>query len=91
MPESEGVPASRPGPSAALAEWAARQWVAAAVGAAALLVAVPTDRLDTPLSGREVPPTTWARPSLIAVLASALIARPRAIAACPRPLARPDL
>ena len=58
---------SHPNPAAALAEWTARQWATAAVGAvlSVLLIAVPTDLLDTPLFGREVPPTAWAWPSLL--------------------------
>jgi hypothetical protein len=52
---------------AALAAWPARRWLVAA-GATigyALLVAVPTDLVDTPLFGREVPPTWWAWPALL--------------------------
>lgn len=30
-----------------------------------LVVAVPTDLIDTPVFGREVPPTWWAWPSLL--------------------------
>ena len=46
--------------------WTPRRWGAAAVAslAFALVVAVPTDLVDTPLFGREVPPTWWAWPSL---------------------------
>lgn len=39
--------------------WPARRWVAAAAAALAfaVVVAVPTDLVDTPLFSREVPPT----------------------------------
>lgn len=63
---------------AALRLWPARRWVAAALASPlfALIVAVPTDLIDTPLFGREVPPTWWAWPSLAlsAVLAGLLVA-----------------
>lgn len=50
-----------------LASWSTRRWLVA-VGAAAafvVLVAVPTDLIDTPVFGREIPPTWWAWPSLV--------------------------
>ncbi|WP_202911500.1 hypothetical protein [Segeticoccus rhizosphaerae] len=55
-----------------LGTWVPRRWlVAAGVGVAYLLaVAVPTDLFDTPVFTRDVPPTWWAWPSL---LASALL------------------
>ena len=63
---------------AALAQWPARRWLAAAVAAAAtyLVVAVPTDLIDTPFFSREVPPTWWSFPVLgvTAVLTGLLLA-----------------
>lgn len=55
------------GPVLALRMWSRRRWVAAAAGAVvfALLVAVPTDLIDTPVFGRQIPPTWWAWPSLL--------------------------
>ena len=62
----------------ALAQWPVRRWLAAAAAAAAtyLVVAVPTDLIDTPLFGREVPPTWWSVPVLgvTAVLTGLLLA-----------------
>lgn len=58
---------------ATLRAWPLRRWlvvVGATIGYA-LLVAVPTDLVDTPVFGREVPPTWWAWPAL---LASSLLA-----------------
>ena len=51
---------------AVLRAWPPRRWlVALAAGAAfVLVVAVPTDLIDTPVFGREIPPTWWAWPSL---------------------------
>nr|WP_257907778.1 hypothetical protein [Janibacter limosus] len=50
----------------ALRSWPARRWLVAGMAALGfvLLVAIPTDLIDTPLFRREVPPTWWARPSL---------------------------
>lgn len=48
------------------ATWSLRRW-AVALGAAVgfgLLVAVPTDLIDTPLFSREIPPTWWSWPAL---------------------------
>ncbi len=58
--------------------WAARRWLVAA-GTSVLftvLVAVPTDLIDTPLFWREIPPTWWSWPGLVvsAVLAGLLCA-----------------
>jgi len=62
----------------ALAQWPARRWLAAAAAAALtyLVVAVPTDLIDTPLFSREVPPTWWSFPVLgvTAVLTGLLLA-----------------
>ena len=62
----------------ALAQWPARRWLAAAVAAALtyLVVAVPTDLIDTPFFSREVPPTWWSFPVLgvTAVLTGLLLA-----------------
>lgn len=66
--------------------WPLRRW-AVALGATlayALLVAVPTDLVDTPLFSREIPPTWWSWPTLVvsSVLAGLLtatyVARPDA-------------
>lgn len=58
--------------------WPISRWVAALLGAAAtvLLVAVPTDLIDTPLFSRDVEATWWAWPALLAsaVLAGLLLA-----------------
>ena len=55
-----------------------RRWVAAALGAAltVLVVGVPTDLVDTPVFGREIPPTWWSWPALLAsaVLSGMLLA-----------------
>ena len=54
-------------PLAWIVAWPLRRWLAAA-GAAiafALVVAIPTDLIDTPVFSREIPPTWWAWPSLI--------------------------
>ncbi len=63
---------------AALRAWPARRWVVALLASlgAALLVAVPTDLVDTPVFSRMIPPTWWAWPSLAvsSVLAGLLIA-----------------
>lgn len=52
---------------AALGQWPARRWAAAA-GAAVLtylVIAIPTDLINTPLFIREIPPTWWAVPALV--------------------------
>ncbi|WP_341952114.1 hypothetical protein [Salinibacterium sp. TMP30] len=58
--------------------WPVRRWLVAAGTALLtyLVVAVPTDLIDTPVFSREVPPTWWAQPALIitAVLAGLLTA-----------------
>jgi len=58
--------------------WPLRRWVVAA-GTAALtyvVVAIPTDLIDTPVFSREIAPTWWAQPALIitAILAGLLTA-----------------
>lgn len=62
----------------ALAQWPVRRWLAAVAAAAAtyLVVAVPTDLIDTPIFSREVPPTWWSFPVLgvTAVLTGLLLA-----------------
>ena len=52
---------------AALHLWPARRWLTALAAGAAFVLAVgiPTDLIDTPIFGREVPPTWWAWPSLV--------------------------
>lgn len=61
-----------------LRAWNPRRWVVAAAASAGtfVLVAVPTDLIDTPLFVREIPPTWWSYPVLIvtAVLAGLLVA-----------------
>lgn len=56
-----------PTPLRTLLAWPARRWLVAGLAAVAfvLLVAVPTDLIDTPVFGREIPPTWWAWPSLL--------------------------
>jgi hypothetical protein len=50
---------------AALALWPRRRWLAALAAAATyVVVAVPTDLIDTPFFVREVPPTWWSFPVL---------------------------
>lgn len=62
---------------AALRLWPARRWLTALLSGAVfvVVVAVPTDLIDTPVFGREVPPTWWAWPSLLlsSVLAGLLV------------------
>jgi hypothetical protein len=62
----------------ALQTWRRRRWLTALAASvlAVLVVAVPTDLVDTPLFGREVPPTWWSWPALLAsaVLAGLLAA-----------------
>jgi len=64
--------------TAALAAWTRRRWIAALVAAAAttVLMGVPTALIPTPVFGREVPPTAWAWPVLLAtsVLSGLLLA-----------------
>jgi len=50
----------------ALRSWTARRWVTAAAAAltTALVVAIPTAMLPTPVFGREIPTTWWAWPVL---------------------------
>jgi hypothetical protein len=61
-----------------LGGWSLRRWLAAATAAVAfaLLVAIPTDLVDTPVFGREIPPTWWAWPALVvsSVLGGLLVA-----------------
>lgn len=53
---------------AELHTWPMRRWAVALLGAVAtvVVVAIPTDLIDTPLFVRDVPPTWWAWPVLIA-------------------------
>ena len=50
-----------------LASWPARRWLVGVASATAfvLVVAIPTDLIDTPVFGREIPPTWWSWPSLL--------------------------
>ncbi|HLN75652.1 MAG TPA: hypothetical protein VK204_01330 [Nocardioidaceae bacterium] len=52
--------------------WPLRRWLVAVASAVlyALVLAVPTDLIDTPLFSRQIPPTSWAWPAL--ALSSAL-------------------
>ncbi|MEC5193364.1 MULTISPECIES: hypothetical protein [unclassified Arthrobacter] len=71
----------------ALAQWPAHRWLAAAAAAAVtyLVVAVPTDLINTPLFSREVPPTWWSFPVLgvTAVLTGLLLATYVSLGAAP--------
>lgn len=62
----------------ALRLWSAHRWLTSVVAAVAfvLLIGIPTDLIDTPAFGREVPPTWWAWPSLLvsSALAGLLVA-----------------
>lgn len=51
-----------------LRRWPARRWWVALGSAAAtyIVIAIPTDLIDTPFFAREVPPTVWSWPVLIA-------------------------
>ncbi len=63
---------------AGLRTWTARRWVTAlvAAGVFGVLVAVPTDLVDTPLFSRQIAPTWWSWPALViaAVLGGLLVA-----------------
>lgn len=58
--------------------WPARRWVVAVGSTIAygLLIAIPTDLVDTPVFSREIPPTWWSWPALVvsSVLAGLLTA-----------------
>lgn len=82
------------GPRAALDAlrlWPARRWWFA-LGTAVftvLVVAIPTDLIDTPVFGREIPPTWWSWPALLVssvlagLVAATYVAHPDG--AAPRP------
>lgn len=62
---------------AALALWPRRRWLAALAAATAtyVVVAVPTDLIDTPFFVREVPPAWWSFPVLaITAMLAGLVA-----------------
>lgn len=63
---------------AAMRSWAPRRWIVAGMSAIAftVVVAIPTDLIDTPFFSREIPPTWWAWPALIvsSILTGLLIA-----------------
>lgn len=63
---------------ATLRRWTLRRWVVAigCAAAFAVVVAIPTDLIDTPVFSREIPPTWWAWPSLAvsALLGGLLVA-----------------
>jgi hypothetical protein len=50
-----------------MSQWPLRRWLVAAGSAVlyTLVIAVPTDLVDTPLFWREIPPTWWAWPALV--------------------------
>ena len=58
--------------------WPMRRWLVAAGATVgyALLIAIPTDLVDTPVFSREIPPTWWSWPALVvsSVLAGLLTA-----------------
>lgn len=61
-----------------LRSWPSRRWLVAAAAAVgfALAVAIPTDLIDNPVFGREIPPTWWSWPALTvsSVLGGLLVA-----------------
>ena len=61
-----------------LLSWPARRWGVAALATVGftLAVAIPTDLIDNPVFGREIPPTWWSWPSLLvsSALAGLLVA-----------------
>lgn len=73
--------------------WPTRRWLVAGGSALgyALVIAIPTDLVDTPVFGREIPPTWWSWPALVvsSVLAGLLtatyVAAPPAGAAAAEP------
>ncbi|PWU45746.1 hypothetical protein DLJ46_20520 [Micromonospora globispora] len=73
-----GVTAPAVSVASGLAGWAARRWVAAVAGTAAtvVVIAVPTDLIDTPYFSRDMAVTWWAWPVLLvtAVLSGLLLA-----------------
>ncbi|MGB2571894.1 cytochrome c biogenesis CcdA family protein [Micromonospora citrea] len=72
------VAAPAVGVTSGLAAWTARRWVAAVLAAVAttVVIAVPTDLIDTPLFSRDMAVTWWAWPVLLvtAVLSGLLLA-----------------
>lgn len=50
----------------AIGQWPVRRWLIAALVAVGtiLVIAIPTDLINTSLFGREIPPTWWARPAV---------------------------
>lgn len=60
-------PAADPSFTGQLRSWEPRRWWSAAVAAVitVIVVAVPTDMIDTPLFTRDIPVTWWAWPVLI--------------------------
>lgn len=73
---------------AQLRAWPRRRWAAAAASGVlyTLLVAVPTDLVDTPLFWREVPPTWWSWPALLLSSALAGVLTASYVAGGPAPL-----
>lgn len=80
MKTTDQIPAkaARLSLAAALRLWPVRRWFAAAGTAVLtyLVIAIPTDLIDTPLFMREIPPTWWSMPALVvtAVLSGLLVA-----------------
>lgn len=60
------------------ATWSRQRWLVAAAASVgfAVLIAIPTDLIDTPLFGRMIPPAWWSWPALVvtAVLGGLLAA-----------------
>lgn len=65
-------------PLETLRAWSPRHWLVALVVSVLsyVVVALPTDLIDNPVFGREIPPTWWSRPALAisSVLAGLLVA-----------------
>jgi hypothetical protein len=91
-PATEPVAVRPPSPGAVLRGWGWRRWAitAAAALGTAVVVAVPTAIIPTPLFGREVPVTWWSYPTLAvtAVLSGLLVATYVGAPPSPRPQSR---
>lgn len=74
--------------------WPMRRWVVAVASAVgyALLIAIPTDLIDTPVFSREIPPTWWSWPALVvsSVLAGLLTATYVRVPGTSEPAGGPD-
>jgi hypothetical protein len=71
--------------------WPRRRWLAAALGAAltVLVVGVPTVLIPNPVFGREVPPTWWAWPALLATAALSGLVLATYVRVAPAPAPEP--